>query len=187
MDIKKIINSIGFLGILLLLCACPSTENQDCDDAGSQALVDNLITITPLKSIYQQGEEITVKCTIPSENNYFGGVTTNIFDETQDNEGIITFSMYSQNDLFTNNSIDYIKGASQNGNIGFFVIPYFESSKNYEFEIKISLNRVGNYKIPAITNTKKIDFQGSPYCNRFQIATGIQGYSNNGDIEFTVQ
>lgn len=187
MDIKKILSSIGFLGILLILCACPSSRNEDCNDEGSQAWVDNLIKISPLKSTYQQGEEITIECSIPSENNFFGGVTRDIFNETNDANGRLTLASYLNKDLYTNNQISYLTGSLAENTMGWFNMTYNVSTKNYELHLKIKLNRVGSYKIGSSINSQYIDFQGTSYCNRMRINTGIQGGDTTGNIEFIVQ
>lgn len=64
-----------------MLQSCPSIGEEVCDDVAASAYIDDLITITPLKQIYNQGEEATYKITIPSENNYFGN-TINLYQKT---------------------------------------------------------------------------------------------------------
>ncbi len=73
--------AISFASLLLNGCNPSIIGEEDCDDIGRTAVVENLITITPLKPIYQQGEEIIYSLVIPSQNNYFGN-PVDIFQQT---------------------------------------------------------------------------------------------------------
>lgn len=172
----KLLKITGLFLLLATLTGCPGEE--DCFDMGSTAKVDNLITISPLQTTYNQGDTITFKTTIPAQNNYFGE-PLNLFEKTNDFEPKLTTS----SDLFFNNQLNFIKGR-QGNEINWFNILYNPNDGKYELEIKITLNKVGNYSF--ITNDS-FEFQGSTKCNRYRLDTNIEGSNSEGKIEFTVQ
>ncbi|QFG52907.1 hypothetical protein [Chryseobacterium sp.] len=163
--------------ILSMLQSCPGIE-EECNDFSVP--VPDLITITPLKPTYNQGEEIIYKLTIPAQNDYFGS-SINLYEKTGDTNSWYTASSTY---LFDGNTVVYLKGSKRNGAENWHNVAYNSSNGNYELEIKVKLNKIGNYSMFA---EDMIDFQGSPKCNRYGIKTNILGMNSDRRIEFTVQ
>lgn len=177
------IKTIKFLGLFLLLTTltgCPGGDQGDCFDYGSSARVDNLITLTPLQSVYNQGDIITIKTEIPAANTYFGE-PLNLFDQTNDYQArLVTTSKY----LFPDNQVTYVKGSIEAYEGGWSNVSYNNTTGNYELEIIIQLNKVGNY---SFSTDDSFEFQGTSNCNRYRLDTNIAGRNSEGKIEFTVQ
>lgn len=173
----KLLKFTSLFLLLTTLTGCPGEE--DCFDIGSTARVDDLLELTPLQTSYNQGDIITLKVEIPTTNNYFGE-TLNLFERTNDFEAQLTTS----SNLFANNQLAFIKG-SQGNETNWFNTPYNPENGKYELEIKITLNRLGNYSF--ITNDS-FHFQGSSKCNRYRLDTNIlHSEPGPGVIEFTVE
>ena len=136
----KIIKFLGLFLLLTTLTGCPGGD-EDCFDYGSTTRVDNLITITPLQTTYNQGDIIVIKSEIPVINNYFGE-QLNLFEKTNDFEArLVTTSKY----LFTDNEVTYIKGSIEAYDGGWSKVIYNSVTGNYEIEIQVKLNKVGFY------------------------------------------
>lgn len=172
-----------FFGILLisLLQSCPGGVGEEvCNDMEASAYIDDLITITPLKQVYSQGEEITYRLVIPSENNYFGS-SVNLYQKTGVKDA---WYIASSTFLFDGNPFSYAKGSARQGSANWHNATYNPANGNYELEIKVKLNKVGNYSLYC---RDFIDFLGTPKCNRNTITTTIQGKNTDNFIEFKVQ
>ncbi|RYF13685.1 MAG: hypothetical protein EOO42_18515, partial [Flavobacteriales bacterium] len=129
--------------VLSMLQSCPSIGEEVCDDIEVSAYVDDLITITPLKTVYNLGEEITYKLTIAAENNYFGN-NINLYQKTGDaNAWYTASSLY----LFEGNQVTYIKGSARQGANNWHNVSYNSTNGNYELEIKVKLDKLGDYSI----------------------------------------
>ena len=165
--------------VLSMLQSCPIGE-EVCDDMGSSAYIGDLITITPLKSTYAQGEEVIYKLNVPSENNYFGN-SLNLYQKTG-----VTNAWYiaSSTFLFEGNTVAYLKGSKRDGADNWHNVTYNPSNGLYELQIKVKLNKTGNYSLYA---DDRVDFLGEDNCNKNFIYTNIQGKNANNSIEFTVQ
>ena len=163
--------------LLTTLTGCPGDE--DCSDFGSSTRVDNLITLTPVQTTYNQGDIITLKSEIPASNYYFGDFL-NLFDKTNDYNALLVTS----SNLFIDNQLLFIKG-TQGSETNWFNASYNPENGIYELEIQITLNRLGNYSF--ITNDS-FYFQGSSQCNRYRLDTNIvNNEPGPGVIEFTVK
>ena len=176
----KFLKIVGLFLLATTLTGCP---NEDCNDfGGGISRKDDLIILTPLQTAYNVGDIVTFKISIPATNNYFfNGESINLLQETNDYDPRLTVTY---GNLFTGNQLIFIKGNLSTGNNSFNLI-YNNTNQNYELEIKISLNKTGNYYI--LTNDT-ILFQGSTNCNRFFIDTNIlHNEPGPGSIEFTVQ
>jgi len=173
----KIFKILLSVFVLATLMGCPGEE--DCNDLGSDVTVPNLAAITPLQDSYQQGDEITLSLSIPSENNYFGN-TIDIFEQTQDSNPLLSFS---SDHPFEGNDLNIIKG-TQGEFINQFRMEYNSMNNSYELIVEIALNRIGQYIIESVGD--RIDFQGNDFCNRFLIETNIQGVNSDFKIEFEV-
>lgn len=178
------IRHLKLLGILLItfvFTGCP--DSSDCDDIYNMATVPDLITITPLQQVYSQGDEVILKFSVPSANDYFAyypdGV--NFFEETNDNSGHLSLS---SDQLFIDNELTFIMG-SQGSYTNWFKVPYNPENGFYELEIRTKLNRTGEYLIYA---TAHFDVQGDQNCNRYRLDTNVLGMDSElGTIEFTVE
>lgn len=166
--------------ILSILQSCPSIGEEVCDGIEASATIPDLITISPLKQIYNQGDEITYYLAIPSKNNYFGD-PVDLYYKTKISNG---WYIASTTQLFDSNNITYIKGSKKNGAENWYNITYNSANDYYELEIKVQLNKVGNYSLFA---DDRIDFLGSDKCNRNFIYTNIKGKNADNKIEFKVQ
>ena len=176
LQLNRLLKSCGILFLAISLTGCPGEE--DCNDIESTTKVDNLISITPLKEIYNKGENIIYKIEIPSENMYFNKVV-NLYENTKDNNG---FLLTSYSNLFLENNLNFVSG-SQGSEINWFNVAYDPLTKNYNLEIEITLNKVGEY---ALYTNEYILFQGASECNFYRINTNIS-QTDNGKIEFTVE
>lgn len=174
----KILKFTGLFLLLATLTGCPGEE--DCYDYGAIARVDDLITLSPLQTVYNQGDVVTFKAIIPSTNAYFGE-ELNLFEKTDDFDARLQAS-YSN--LFLGNNLFFISG-SQGEHPNWFNVDYNPNNDNYELEIKITLNKTGNY---AINTNDYILFQGDSKCNRYRLDTNIlHNEPGPGTISFTVQ
>lgn len=172
---------IFFVVLLLsILQSCPEVGEEICDDKERSATIHDLITITPIKPIYNQGEEITYQLTIPSQNNYFGN-PVNLYEKTGTANG---WYIASATQLFEGNNITYMKGSKKNGAENWYNVTYNSANGNYELEIKVKLDKAGSYSLFA---DDRIDFIGSEKCNRNFIYTNIKGKNADNKIEFKVQ
>jgi hypothetical protein len=172
-----IFKKIFFVLIITTLFGCPR-EEENCNDFGSTVRVDDMITLTPLQVIYNQGDEIEMKLEIPAVNTYYGN-ELNLFQLT--NDYFATLSI-SQNRLTTGNQLTFIKG-SLGTTLSTFELPYNFDTQKYELDVKIKLNAVGVY---SLYTNETILINGITKCNRYFMHTKIQGSVNNM-VEFTVQ
>ena len=182
MNIKNTFNTIKPLGaliLMLILMSCPGNET-DCFDFGSTAEVPDLIQLTPAEqTTYTAGDEMVLKVSVPATNTYYG-IEKNLYALTGDNSArlIVGFTQ-----PFIDNQLTFIKG-SQSEHPNWFNMPYNAQTDMYELEVKITLNRIGDY---SFTRIGDINIQGGEYCNRFRIDTNVNWFITNGKIEFTVQ
>ena len=177
--VTKLLKISGLFLLLATLTGCPGGE-EDCFDIGSTSRVDNLIKIIPLQSTYDQGDEITIKCEIPAQNEYFGE-PLNLFLKTNDYSArLVNTSVY----LFTDNEVTYLKGSVEAYDGGWSNVDYNPETNYYELEIRVKLNRIGNY---SFSTGDYLLFKGSTKCNRYRIDTNVEGWNSDGKIEFNVQ
>lgn len=186
MVIKRITILSLFLSLTLLSGCVPGAET-DCNSGKGEAIVNNLVGLSPLQNVYNRGDVITVKVDIPSKNHFFGAAREDIFSETKANNAQLIISMFIANGLFQDNTIEYVKGSLAPDKGVVFNMPYNPVSDAYEFEIKVTLNRLGNYSLPAYENSDEIIFKGDGECNFYIIGTNKSGGNQDNKIEFTVQ
>ena len=176
----KFIKIAGLFLLATTLTGCP--EEADCNDAGGGiSRKDDLILLTPLQTVYNAGDIVTFKISIPATNNYFfNGESINLLQETNDYEPLLI----TVDNLFTGNQLTFVKG-SQSEKVNWFNLIYNNVNQLYELEIQIKLNKIGNY---IIMSSESVEFQGSSKCNRFRLDTNIlHSVTGPGDFEFTVQ
>ncbi|WP_396192022.1 hypothetical protein [Flavobacterium sp.] len=177
--VTKFLKFIGLFLLLTTLTGC-SGGDEDCIDYGAIARVDDLLTLLPLQSVFNQGDVVTFKISIPATNNFFGE-QINLLENTNDFEARLQ-TTYSN--LFSGNNLLFVSG-SQAEYSNWFNVTYNSINEVYELEIKMTLNKTGSYKI--ITNDY-ILFQGDSKCNRYRLDTNIlHNEPGPGIIEFTVQ
>lgn len=188
---KKLITGLIYILLFALLsCGKDGYKNTDCD-AIVETEKENLIIFAPIEAIYNKGDIINIKLTIPNLNNFSGVTPINIYAISSASFAELIISMYATNDLFTGNNITFVSGTHSNeylktGQIGKFYFPLNLNTNNYEFEANITLNRLGNYKIPSLAYDY-IVFQGKDFCKRIILKTNKAGGNASGNIEFVVQ
>lgn len=185
--VYRLLNFIKIFLFLILFISC-IRKDEECFTITGVSTIDNLVIITPLQTTYNQGDVITVKMNIPSKNNYFTGTASDIFLQTQDLLGtfILRSSLGSNITLFTDNIVTYIKG-NQDGEVtGKFNVPYNWQTDAYEFEVKVKLNRLGNYTLNGGRSSDDITFVGSDKCNVIILYTNKLGVTLPNDFNFTV-
>lgn len=165
----------------LTLFSCPSEEN-NCNGLEGDTIKEDLAIITPLKTIYQQGEIIKITINLPAVNDYFGG-TTNLLYVTNDDTCHIGFG--TLNEIINGNQVTVLKG-TQGAYSNVFDFPFNPSSGNYEFEIEVKLNRLGNYSF-VTSNTEIMRLSRTTNCNLYVIGTNFAGRNADRKIEFTVE
>ncbi len=149
---------------------------------GGIAEVSDLIMIEPLQETYQKGDELILRCSVPAVNNYFGE-EINLHEETQANSALLTLAqMIEYIRIFeSGNELHFIKGM-QGEYPNWMKLAYNPGNANYELEIVIKLNTIGEY---GIRNYSKIELQDNSNCNRYRLDSSIVGAVNK-EIHFTV-
>jgi hypothetical protein len=170
------------LPLLIFLYGCP--DENDCNDimTGGIAEVPGLVTIEPLQETYQKSDELILRCSVPAVNNYFGE-EINLHEETQANFALLTLAqMIEYLRIFeSDNELQFIKG-TQGEYPNWMKMAYNPDNANYELEVIIKLNTIGEY---GIRSYSKIELQGNSNCNRYRLDSSIVG-AVNGEIHFTV-
>lgn len=178
----KHLKSFLFLPLFVCLYGCP--DENDCNDimTGGIAEVPGLIMIEPLQEIYQLGDEIIFKCSVPSNNIYFGE-DTNLFQATQNHHALLVVGemMDYVRLIDSGNELQFLKGM-QGEYPNWVKLTYNSFTDNYELEILIKLNKLGEY---GIISSNNIVFEGTKNCNRFRLDTSILG-AVDGKIHFVV-
>ncbi len=180
-------NIFRFLGIILLafcLTGCPGGED-DCYTKDREATENGLVLLSPINAQYTAGETITLNLTVPAANNFFESMPVNLFEETGNNQAEAKLVMLSDKTLFAENHIEYIKGTFKAGELNTFLMNYNTANQQYELEMKIRLDRTGNYEIPNGNAIDIITFKGSASCNRYFLYTNFSGGTDD-KISFTV-
>lgn len=178
--VTKLFKIFLFCSLLCFLQSCPKLGEEVCDDASKSAHVPDLVSVTPLKPVYNAGDEVIFKLNIPSENNYFSNAPVNLYQKTGVSNG---WYIASSTNLFDQNQVTYNKGSKKEGAVNWHNLKYNPANMMYELEIKVKLNRTGDYSIYI---DDRVDFLGTPECNRYFIYTMYSGNTNKR-IEFKVQ
>lgn len=148
-----------------------------CDDMATFARVPDLIILEPLQDTYNKGDVITLKTSIANISPYFAEPNVNLLEVT----GLQNALLVSNNRLYEGNGLEFLTG-SQGRISNWFNMPYNPETDRYEFELKMTLNRVGNYNF---ITAEFIDIIGED-CNRYRIETNIAGANADSRIEFEV-
>lgn len=116
---------------------CATLENLETEET----YVYNMV-ISPLRSTYEVGDEVTFKVQLPA-NNSFVGSRIDMFEES----GELTALLVHDDELFNKNRVSYTTG-SQGKYPNWFIMPYNFNTDSYELELAVTLNRSGDYSIP---------------------------------------
>lgn len=175
---KKTIIVVLFFVCQLTLTCCRG--DWDCNYYTLATEEENLLSLTPIQSNYNQGDVVTLKGIIPSVNNYFVGQEVNLFGQTNDYSALLILQF---NELFIGNELTFISG-SQGEHKNWFEVPYNPNTGNYEFEVKVKLNKAGHY---FLSNSGEVYFQESNVeCIGYVINTTVS-WIPNSPIEFDVE
>jgi|GEM_PF-6988043 len=156
-----------------VLSCVPSLK--DCDVA--IATVENLISITPVQSQFQVGDILTIACTIPAQNTYFGGFDQNIFNLTGDTTALWSYGSGSL--IIGDQQLIVRKGAIAAPN---FLAIYNPACDCYEFEADLILSEIGTYgeSISSTITIRKAD------CDGFRIEPSFPWTNFPNRLEFEV-
>lgn len=160
------------------LTGCPMDEDV-LGPINKEAYINDLMTITPLLTTYNQGDEIIIKIEIPATNSYFGSEVNML---AQTNNFIARFE--TNFPLFYNTILD-IKGyhTESNGFKDFFLI-YNPVNQIYEIELNVKLNEIGVFDYTLGYQTIKILKKDG---SAFIIHTSIVGIDKTQPYQFIVQ
>lgn len=172
----RAVKYIFYIAMAATLMGCPG--NEDCNDIEAAARHDGLITLLPLQDHYTPGDVVTYKITIPSNNNFFYTTGLDLYDATEDSHA----QLISSTALFEGNQLTFISG-EQGQESNWFNLIYNSTTDAYELEIRVKLNRTGNYIVPS---GEYIWFQGRETCNRYRLDTSIAGADESYNVAFTV-
>jgi len=141
--------------------------------------IDDLITITPLKDTFMQGEVVTFELIIP-DSVFFYDNWVSLYQETEDKSP----KLITHSELFNNNILDF-KYGYQGDEKNWFHLEYNPQKKEYLLKVNVELIRLGDYGIAGRTNDTT--FKGKEKCTRYIVTTNIKGHQGGGTlIEFTV-
>jgi len=143
----------------------------------------DLATIFPIQNVFEKGDTITYKISVPSTNNYFGQ-EIDLFEKTNDIAPILQF--YSGSVLLQQNEIIYTKGSLASIGLDRFKLEYDSTNNTYELDIKVVLLRTGLYSIYTHNN---VAFKKSKCEDRYVVETNIKNWENEKPeiIEFYVK
>lgn len=167
--------------LLTTLTGCPEEISCDGGIYNNGVRFDKLSTITPLKEVYNVGDEVTYSLIIPSKNNYFDK-ERDIYKETKSNYGFLVMT----NTQFTDNinEVVFIKGINKiDGNTNWYHLYYNPQNDNYELIFKVKFKRSGLYDIVVMED---ITFPSIDYCSTMYLNTSTFGHDERYSIKFTV-
>lgn len=161
--VTKIIKYCVLFILFITLSATSCGDENQCGDT-PVAKLHNIVKIEPEQLTYNQGDVITLKIEIPSNNNYFGR-NINLVEETRDYEG----SCFFPNPIFNvENEISIVKGIILGRSYYTEVkLPYNFITGKYELELVIKLNKVGVFN--AVSGFEGIGFKGNDKCEYYNI------------------
>lgn len=177
MDCLKFFYRVIFILLISITSSCNLSMGEP--DTGTITTTKlELIKISPVQQVYNQGDFITLKLDLPSINNYFDGPSVNLLQSTNDYDAQLAL-LFSQ--LFVDNEVTVLKGNQGEFSNWFYAI-YNPNNGNYELEVKIKLNRTGNY---SFVNGGNIVVKKSKYFI-YYMNTNIEWTNNSDQINFTV-
>ena len=152
---------------------------QFCDDMATSARVPDIFTLGPLQETYNRGDVVILRGSIANISPYFAEPNVNLLEVT----GVDTaWLSVGATELFDGNTVHYINGSKRDGAANWYNMPYSQTGDVYEFEVKITLDRIGVYRFYA---SYAIQIIGQE-CNKYVIDTNIAGANVEGMIEFEV-
>lgn len=159
--------------LVLLLNSC-GPEKGDCDVV--TAIVDNLVSLTPIQSQFSVGDTLTISCAIPNQNNFFIS-NTNILMATGNNRMIYT--LVEQSELIGNQQLILRKGDLDGP---YYVAVYNAACDCYEFEAALILSEIKSY---SIFLGNDFDIRDSS-CDGFTIDSSFPWVNRPNLLEFEV-
>lgn len=172
---KRLKRILLLLATCVLIVSCFPGE-PDCE--GGSEIVENLISITPIQSRFRVNDTLTLACTVPAQNTYFGDFDLNIFRETGNAQAVWTLINGSQ--LLRNQELITRKGFFD---AGFFIAVYDAACDCYEFEADLVLNEFGSYTVSTSNNIFFNDLSG---CDDYFIETTFPWVNQPNLLEFEV-
>ncbi len=159
--------------IILLLNSC-GPDKGDCDV--TPAIVDNLVSLTPIQSQFQVGDILTISCNIPAQNTFVGN-SVNIFQATGD--GSALWSLGNGSALIRNQQLIIRKGSVEVNNL---VAIYSSACDCYEFDADLILTDPGVYNFRFNNQFYFIDSG----CDGYAIETTFPWINFPNVLEFEV-
>lgn len=159
--------------MILLLNSC-GPDKGDCDV--TPAIVDNLVSLTPIQSQFRVGDTLTISCAIPNQNNFFIN-NINILMATGNNRMIYT--LVEGSELIGVQQLILRKGDLDGS---FFVAVYNSECDCYEFEADLILSEIKSY---SIFLGNDFDIRDSS-CDGFTIDSSFPWINQPNLLEFDV-
>lgn len=165
--------------LALMLTGCHSP----CEKIYYGGDAPGLLQFSPLQSVYNQGDVVVVRCSLPSVSNYFYSGELNVYDVTKLNN-IKSYIIFEE--FFQGNQCTFTKGGFVDGNFSWINLPYNVDTDSYDMEVTVKLNRQGSYDFYPYM--KLTDFNDNT-CRGIDLrATAtVDESSTDGNIRFTVQ
>ena len=184
MDTKKYIKQIIIisiaLSVLLLLQGCPMCPYRT---KGYYLDVPGLFKITPLDSLYHQGDTVIISGRFPSKLADSNTDTVDLYKETGIRKAYIQCSLYK---IIDPNDYEILEGEYDNYRA---YVKYYDALDEYRFKVRVVLNLTGNYDM---IGRPELEFPlppENPKCKKsdsYIIRTSIEGADTTGYIRFTV-
>jgi len=177
--VTKILKTASIVLVLLTLWACPFEKKI------KNAIpfnIPDLISVTPLDTVYHVGDRIVYTAVIPSR---IDSLDIDIYEDTGVTSTLIIGSEIYR---FDGNVIEVSKGYTRRlgdeNTLSAFVI-YNPTDKVYEFQARITFTQPGEYRIFLSGINIIFDNKKSEY-NAYQIKTSIQNSGSEDMWEFRV-
>jgi len=184
MDTKKYIKQIILislaLSVVFILQGCPLCIYR----TGSYYIhVPGLFKITPLDSVYHQGDTIIISGRIPSILTRNNTDTVDLYKETGMRKVYIRSLLYK---IIDPNDYEILEGEYDNYRA---YVKYYDAVDEYRFKARVILNLTGNYEMLGGIELEFPLPPPNPKCKRsdkYYVNTNIEGADTTGYIRFTV-
>jgi len=181
------ITALFFMAAFADNCGCTGSDDNYVPPCykiieGNKNAMD-LVTVSPIQNIFEKGDTITYKISVPSTNTYFGE-EIDLFEKTNDHNPILNVSTGYV--MFEDNESIYIKGSLNSLHYSEFNMEYDSTNNIYELEVQVVLLRTGLYPIPT---HHSITFSRGDCEDNYIIFTNTKGWEadNPGKVEFYVK
>ncbi len=177
--VTKILKTTGIIILLLTLWACPMEPM--CPNE-LDTYIPDLISIEPLDTVYQVGDQIVYTAIIPSR---IDSLNIDIYENT----GVTSIWLLSSEiHKFDGNDIDVIKGFTRRldyDNSLQAYLTYNPTDKVYEFQARIIFTQPGDYSVFPDGMEVFFNSENSSSLD-YEIKTNIQGFEIGEMWEFRV-